>query len=930
MDFQINSKKLWETTIASSKVTLGLLSAFEGNGYNLIEEVIGPLKKLIENGGNLQQLEQNQRTSSIIPEPITLKLPLTNTPVRTHRPYTVQRHDAMEPNWERIDQNTIRVHLGNGKYITSIAVTTEAQLETIIPEIRGSDFITIDCEFLGMKKEMPILKLLQIAVSKEKGYAIQVDLVGLEGITRHLKPVLEDTSVNQIGWAYRGDAMAIECYLKDIDMAPVLDLQAKLKPIAVEELSLGSAVDRYAKDWEGYNDFMTIKQFRDNFSFSAHDCIWTKTPLPAKALVYSIFDVVCLFALAEAVSQYPNSEQHYWPLTITHGSNPKALNRWQTQRAIGKNSSHPSPIASTSPPESARPTNRKKKHFPPAPEFYDDNDPQFQKDMQDALKRSKQEYISSVGKQDGASGSNSHIDEEKNGLGENNWHEEEEEQDVSIYESEDDWRKDLDDSDNVVHFTKENKVPSPTITVSSGNWGVREEHSTSENNLFRSWPYERNTKNSTPTPRNDDKPLPVSQSISPSRSFSPRNTFASPKSRNIRSPNVSNSHFQAKPERDRYSADLKNRSSGDQSGKFSWGSHKPQEMAEESWSRFAIESGNLWQKGKDADLKDISSKPVVSASAPVTPQVNKAKKTFNTLVNNFNINQSESNDNWDTIDEQPRTMEMQMNQVPIRHNFSGPKVVNPYDDEFDDDDDDDDDDEEDDEVTKKNDKSSIPEDSPTLADDIYLTEAPYYLSVHKITAFEHLNLINIPTQPYVAAITYHVVGERREMAIKALQIYIATEDKGDSYTVVLDQACLLKDRNRIAGTKFGYLLTHPDVKRVTWFISFVQEKVKEKLNFYIGPSTDVSFMVAADLGKEQSFHNAAGHYLRQWSDWEKYYEQKTNQDKAANKSFGYAPWDEKKLRDAVLEHSAFCGLVLYKLYKYPKSIDHVDEKEFAA
>ncbi|CAO3692759.1 unnamed protein product [Rhizopus stolonifer] len=823
-----------------------------------------------------------------------LKTSLTNTPVRTHRPYTVQRHDAMEPNWERIDQNTIRVHLGNGKYITSIAVTTEAQLEAIIPEIRGSDFITMDCEFLGLKKEMPILKLIQIAVSKEKGYAIQVDLVGLEGITRHLKPVLEDDSVNQIGWAYRGDAMAIECYLKDIDMAPVLDLQAKLKPIAVEELSLSSAVDKYAKDWEGYNDFMAIKQFRDNFSFSAHDCIWTKTPLPAKALVYSIFDVVCLFALAEAVSQYPNSEQHYWPLTITHGSNPKALNRWQTQRAIGKNSSYPSAINSISPPGSERPTSRKKKHFPPAPELYDDNDPQFQKDIQDAIKRSKQEYISSIGKQYGASGSNSHIDEEKIGLGENNWHEEEEEQDVDIYESEDDWRKDLDDSDNAVHFTKEKKESYPIITVSSGTWGEREEHPASENNLFRSWPYERNTKNSTPTPRNDNKPLPASQSASSSRSFSPRNTFTSPKSRNIRSPNVSNSHFQAKPERDRYSADLKNRSSGDQSGKFSWDSHKPQEMAEESWSRFAIESETLWEKGKDADLKDISSKPVISASAPVTPQINKAKKTFNTLVNNFNVNQSESNDDWDTIDEQPRTMEMQMNQVPIRHNFSGPKVVNPYDDEFDDDDD-----EENDEVTKK-DKSAIPEDSPTLADDIYLTEAPGYLSVHKITLFEHLNLINIPTQPYVAAITYHVIGERRDMTIKALQIYIATEDKGDSYTVVLDQACLLKDRSKIAKTKFGYLLTHPDVKRVTWFISFVKEKVKEKLSFYIGSSTDVSFMVAADL------------------------------DKAANKSFGYAPWDEKKLRTSVLEHSAFCGLVLYKLYKCPKSIDHVDEKEFAA
>ncbi|KAG1247612.1 hypothetical protein G6F68_014128 [Rhizopus microsporus] len=117
---------------------------------------------------------------------------------------------------------------------------------SIIPEIYKSQYIAIDCEFLGIKKELPVLKLLQVAVSKEKGYAIQVDLVGVQAITRHLKPVLENDDVNLIGWAYRGDAMAIECFIKDVELGSVLDLQAKLKPVAVEELSLNSAVASFA------------------------------------------------------------------------------------------------------------------------------------------------------------------------------------------------------------------------------------------------------------------------------------------------------------------------------------------------------------------------------------------------------------------------------------------------------------------------------------------------------------------------------------------------------------------------------------------------------------------------------------------------------------------------------------------------------------
>lgn len=944
MELQTTIEQYWKNTICASEAVLGLLSAFENQGNDLINDTIKPLRKLVEKGRDFESLKSFN----------------TKTPKSFNNNH---KHYELEPNWTKENDRTICVSLGNQKCITAIAITTEAQLEAIIPEIYKSQYIAIDCEFLGIKKELPVLKLLQIAVSKEKGYAIQVDLVGVQAITRHLKPVLENDDVNLIGWAYRGDAMAIECFIKDIELGSVLDLQAKLKPVAVEELSLNSAMARYASDWEGLEAFMTIKQFRDTFSFSTYDCIWTKDPLPAKALVYSVFDVVCLVALYEATLTYPTLTEHYWPYTVTQGSNRKALDRWHRQRAIGRNSSpsQQSLISATkSPPYTPGSSrilsfssgNSSSKNSTPiaanatlanstdtTDDLYDDNDPQFRQDLQEAIKRSKQEYMSSAAKQDKASQDNL------------NWFEEEE-KDMELCDSGDDWRKELNEKKSEIHFGEPSKtVSDSTVPVKSDSWdnnNTFEDANPDDLSWTKPWPYERRT-DSPRSPRGSNYKSAFRQNAprAPRSVHSPKPTFTSPRNNHTRPaiPNQNLSHFQSKPSRDRYRADLRNRVTvGDQSGEFTWGPVNKDELAEESWSHFAKESETLWDKGIDADLKDIEKiSPVASpanmatatkmtvttetdtTSAASTPPY-QANKKFNTTAKTWDDPQNIPSDDWETVDERPRTMEMPMNQIPIRSRFSGPTVNNIFDD------DDADEDDEDDEDTQGPAKRTE-EESTTWADDAYLEDTPNSLSMHVINAPNQLDMVHIPSEPFLAAITYHVTSLDKNDAkptvlVKALQIFIATETTGESYTIVLDQACLLKNRDKLAATKVGYLLTDPKVKRLVWFMNYIRDSLNDRLGFSLGPSIDVSYIAIADQGQQLTFHQAVDIYLKHWPDYERYCETKRVKEKASHKSFGYAPWDEKKLRSHELEYSAFGGLALYKLYKSPKSIDLADESDF--
>lgn len=303
-----------------------------------------------------------------------------------------------------MDDNTIHISLGEGQPTAiAIAVNTEEQLDEMIKEVYAAPYIAVDCEFQGQKKALPELKLLQIGVSKEKGYAIQVDKIGPDIINRKIRPILEDQDMDIIGWSFRSDGLAIEGYIKNIDMAPVLDLQAKLKAIAVEQMNLGTAMSRFASEWVGQAEFQKAKQYGTQFNFTGENCIWTYTPLPPRALVYAVFDVLSVIALHESTLNHETVENHYWPYTITKTESPKTIDNWHRLRAKGINSPVGGQNIVSSPlANSPKPYSGKGKEIavpvskPPSASIittlgdgYDDTDARYKRDLEIALEKSR-------------------------------------------------------------------------------------------------------------------------------------------------------------------------------------------------------------------------------------------------------------------------------------------------------------------------------------------------------------------------------------------------------------------------------------------------------------------------------------------------------------------------------------------------------------
>lgn len=396
------------------------LTTLETSNYALVDEAIAAMRKLLTHGRTFEQMK------SYIPPPITTSTTTPPPPFvskkSTFNPAPVSYN--MESNWKRIDDNTIHIDLGDsgGTTAIAIAVTNEEMLDQMIQDIYNAPYIAVDCEFLGQKNALPELKLLQVGVSKEKGYAVQVDKLGVDVMTDKLKPILESEELNVIGWSFKSDALAIECYLKQVEMAPVLDLQAKLKPIAVEQLNLSAAMNKFASDWIGNNEFQKAKQYGTQFNFTGENCIWVMSPLPPRALVYAVFDVLSVVALHEATMQYESLENQFWPFTITQVESRKAVDNWHRLRAKGINatvgnqglvniiSASNSPSTPATPPLTTKSSTEKGKKkasgsiITTLGDGYDDENDQFKREMELAIEASKKEYIKQVSGQGESSG----------------------------------------------------------------------------------------------------------------------------------------------------------------------------------------------------------------------------------------------------------------------------------------------------------------------------------------------------------------------------------------------------------------------------------------------------------------------------------------------------------------------------------------------
>ncbi|KAG2196062.1 hypothetical protein INT47_008156 [Mucor saturninus] len=384
-EFTLTTDEIWRNTIRTVEAAYCWLLTYEGKDYELVDDTITAMRKLITHGRTYESVKSYNSTKLSTPSP-------------TSKSYKKQFYAApisydLEPNWQQIDKHTIEVTLNGGVKALAIAVSTEQQLDQVIRDIYAASCVAVDCEFLGQKKTLPELKLLQIGVSKEKGYAIQVDMIGPQVIADKLKPILEDQNLNIVGWAFRGDALAIESYINGIELAPVLDLQAKLLPVAMENLNLGNALNKYAGEWVGNEEFQKDKQYGNQFIFTGKECIWLRDPLPPKALVYSVFDVLSVVALYEHTLDYRSNENHYWPFTVTSTSTQKSLDKWHMQRAKGINTSNVVNVVNS---KSTKISNGKEPALSTSvitDDGYNDEDERFKRAIQVALERSVKDNL---------------------------------------------------------------------------------------------------------------------------------------------------------------------------------------------------------------------------------------------------------------------------------------------------------------------------------------------------------------------------------------------------------------------------------------------------------------------------------------------------------------------------------------------------------
>ncbi|KAF1801764.1 hypothetical protein FB192DRAFT_1281841 [Mucor lusitanicus] len=861
------------------------------------------------------------------------------------------------------------VPLSNHKNAICMFVSNEQQLDEAIQDIHKADYIAIDCEFQSVKKSLPELKLIQIGVSSTKGFAIQVDAVGFDVLSAKLKPILEDDNVNIVGWSYRPDAMAIESYFKSIRQAPVLDLQAKLMPIAVETMNLETAMVRFADQWDGLEAFRKAKHYNEGFFYKDDDCIWARNPLPPKALVYSVFDVLSVHALHHYTTQYPSEEKFYWPCTVTNQSE-KALNRFHQQRAQGiaspasassvKNGKSPAApkthwntnYKSTSPTYRHRNNNNKHRRdkeeeeylarLSPQPETddgYDDNDTQFQKDIQKALLLSVKE---SARKEHQAYGGESSTSGPSSGGAQQG--------DSVIVD-------DLDDYDRqagTLRFSDKASTTNETPIAEVVNYESWGDFDPTSQPFFGSQPFAkpapvhyapRNNYNATRSPRKSFTNVArSSQAPSPSHSAPPvvahtssTSSSAKPPVAPAPAPATTTAGFGSKPSKEKYASEFQSRvTAGDQGGSFTWSQDAVNGVGAASWASFANTTGKKWENGIDTELTDFekeeAKRKAAAAATGSTSFVKKEGIKFNTTAGvvaghraQDPLNQNGDEDNWSKEEERPDTMEMKMNQIPIRKHFSGPRTMGPGDADSDDDDDDDDDDDED-----GNPRQKAVDGLQTFVDAIYPEsfEQNQELAMLTLESFEHLDMIIVPDEPFTVTVCFHTVESKSQrFVLKALQLYLST---GESYTCVLEKACQIRDRPRFKSTVFGRLLSDPSIKRISWYPEYIKDSFEQVLGFEMGPTVDLALKVMEN-DKPMPFAEAVDKYLEDWPDLRTYFELKEHYENSTNisgKKFGGSCWERTKLPEQVLQFCAIQGLTAYTLYQKTLELGFGDDEDY--
>ncbi|KAF7728086.1 hypothetical protein EC973_006724 [Apophysomyces ossiformis] len=956
----ISAQEYWKNTISVCEAALRLLSVYENQQHALVDAVTRPLRQLIGQGRDLNAMKKYTPQTSVEPSPRKLR----KTVLLNFDPAT---------NWTIVSPTTIEIKLQNS-VITAQSITTADELDAIIPKILASKCVALDCEFLGSKNALPELKVLQIAISKTCGYAVLVDQVGVEVCKEKLAHILQSDELNLVGWAFRADAQAIETAFK-LSMGSVLDLQAKIKSIAIEQMALGAAMSKYAGDWEGYGEFEKAKQLGNTFQFLGPDCVWLKKPLPKEALVYAVFDVVSLVELYEKLKDHPNEHRYYWPHTILAESGRKALDRWQRDRAqnlrptsrqdtvvLVDQTETSSSSRTESPPSNPCYKSKGKSQLrveaPPfTPASFDvDVDDEDDADMKEAIRRSLEDFekqkdriIGTLGDEPSTSGSGSSSNASSEKISAQEQFADIQSVEPNFADDVKQQRADAVDTSKLGPKGWGNPDESPEITGAerwsswsrsnaespkSNNRSPRITHAAERAQQSNASPILKKAVSPKPLPATTERTVsfkvPVATEYIQWQKSSISEASQSPKT----SPSISRSTLpqnttkhvdEAKPTRMTYMQAYEDQSTGS----FAWRVAEEGEMDDDSWKDLVNNSLQKWKHGIDVDF-DLTEyekqakqeKPKPPAEAPVKFQTSVGGEKWTT-----------EKDSWDKQIVRPNTMQIPLKGTGKRtkQKFNGPKVNNVFDTDWDEDSSDEDafNTHEEESVASASETVSpmIGRDDDMYIDDIYL-DSSLSLHIYSINKPEQLDKMITKTatgEPPQVAITYHMHSIRdrqnqRVILLKALQLYLST---GDSYTVQLGQACVGQEISE--SSSFRYLLSSPKVRRVCWCIDFVAKDLEKKIGFQLGPTYEISGkmmdLVAPKQGKDKDSHtfgSSVEQYLSKWPHISQYREAKKALEDISSKAFSSSVWDKRRLPDVALTFSALQGLALYTLSLSPE------------
>ncbi|KAI7887187.1 hypothetical protein K492DRAFT_173530 [Lichtheimia hyalospora FSU 10163] len=893
----------WKNTMSVCEAAISMLAPFENQNHTLVDAATTSLRQLLTHGKEYSRFKQYSATTQ------------RNTdkeyhPPFTHRPRKTIQDLGFNPreNWIMKDNKTVQVRLSNDTHVTCQAITTVNELDAILPVLRKANMIAIDCEFLGLKGFNPELKVLQLAVSSTLGYALAIDGIGLQAVRERLEPILShphqdhgaSSAIAQqerlyLGWAFRGDAQAIEAAFPGIQLPYILDLQAKLRSVAVEQLSLLNAMKKYASKWSGLEEFRKAKQLGDTFGYSGYDCVWVQNPLPPECIVYAVFDVVSLIALHEAVNHHPTIPAHYWPETVISTLAPKALDRWLRTRAVAAASARTERSSNNNSltlVETTVTTRKDKQPIrteskaaasssqAPPPGGFDDNDPQFKRDLEEALRRSRQEAEIQQGDTSGSSKHGSPADNEN---------------DDALLE------EDFDGSEahfatDVYDDTRNNRDGSNPIKL--GTWDSVEETNYHELNQ---------QDNSSSTMGDHEQQHPgynYMHQISRAMNQHATGEFA----------------FEPAPD-------------------------------QATWNNLAESSKNDWDRGVDVELNWSEVERRDAEQVKSTPAAETVK--FHTSVHGHQIaswasqQKKTREDEWNTEDARPTMMQMRMNPLPkikSKQKAKGPRVIIPGDDDDFSEDDDDDDDDDDDLSTGSSeatgdDINHVVQIEETYKDDIFLSEQGA-IHVHLIRDVAQLTTLPpIDNQQSLTAaigVQAHRVVTREgvpELHLKALQIYVST---GEAYTILTDHVHVLtgnNNREKIQSSTIGYILTSPNVRRIMWGFQFVADELQHRFGFEPSSMVDLAVCYNDTVGQDDkpiSVWDAASEFANEslQQDLDMLHGYKNDMDALQHRKFSSSIWDKERVPEVALRYSAMQAWLLHHIYERTLERGHPPIKDY--